>query len=101
MASIQFHGVYGINAVEPILPEIGISGITPFARKQTQFGAESLEHSPRSLTSAKSTWEDRMLTLQRGSVEVRERSRFPTSRTHALLDADSTLGRFQYSILMS
>jgi hypothetical protein len=31
--------------VEPILPENGISGITPFARKQTQIGAESIKHS--------------------------------------------------------
>lgn len=30
MSSIQFSGVYGIYAVEPILPENGISGITPF-----------------------------------------------------------------------
>ena len=42
---MQFSGVYGIYAVEPILPELGISGITPFAHWLTQNGVESNAHS--------------------------------------------------------
>jgi len=45
-SSIQFPGVYGIHAVELILPEIGISGITRFARWLTQIEVESDAHIP-------------------------------------------------------
>ena len=38
--------------MEPILPELGISGITPFAFQQTRIGAESIAHSAPNSTSA-------------------------------------------------
>jgi hypothetical protein len=55
-SSIQFPGVYRIYAVEPILPELGISGLTPIVRTERN-SAGSTEHFASNPISAKSTCE--------------------------------------------